>query len=262
MKIYISKSLQPCSATNDYKNIKKSQVEQNQDLRKYIYACAKFVYNLIQDIMTLQPNNFATFKAAFKKKAIEHGCRIDGIRYLMPNNITNNVDIQIQLQWNDDTSRAAVKHAGDNWYQLFIMIAPIIHDFMHQNQYNFFATLVHECAHIFEEVGAEPDDLEEDGKVRALNYLLSSGEINSHAWEYAVYYTNTYPQQPFDYQKLVQMANASQNNNLRNYILSFADPAKQQLYAQHQNKYDLATAHKQIVQKIQQYVQYIMQSQQ
>lgn len=266
MKVYLSKNLQPNIANNGYdKMIKKTQIEQTQDLRKYIYSCAKFVYNLVQDIMTLQPTDFKTFRTAFKEKAIVHGCRIDYNRYYLPSNITNNVNISLTLQSSSGGDRSAVKHSGENWYELYIIVIPIIEDFTQQNQSSknrYFATLVHEFAHIFEELGTEPDELEEDGKVRTLNYLLHSGEMNSHAWEIAVHYTETYPQQPFDYQKLVQMAKTTQNNTMVNYILSFSDPAKQQLYAKHQNRYDLASAHKQIVQKIQQYVQYILQSQQ
>jgi len=87
------------------------------------------------------------------------------------------------------------------------------------------ATIYHEVEHLFYH-GA---DLEDDTTPEdAVKYLANPGEMRAHAKQFAYLYSQAFPDQDFDLDKMISIC---KTNKEINYFVTMADPMKQHKYA-------------------------------
>ncbi len=90
-------------------------------------------------------------------------------------------------------------------------------------------SVYHEVEHIYYQGSPlEPKDIEE-----TLEYLGHPGEIRAFARQFASLYQQHYPGELFSLEKMQALAQAFGDNRAINYFISFADPSKQEKYAQY-----------------------------
>jgi len=111
-------------------------------------------------------------------------------------------------------------------------------------------TVYHETDHIYNP-GSDFNTDATNTAQETIRYLSNPGEMRAHAWQYAVYYAKQLPNQPFNLQKIQQLAQQSQDGKAINYFISFADPQKQSKYQQYGN---VKNIHDQMVQMTSQFV--------
>lgn len=216
-----------------------------------MFQTAKYISDLVEKTLLQKPNinNFATI---FNTIGIQQRpASVGDIR--LPKNIDPNENYWIKVY---PTSNDGKTLAATNGGAIMLYADSIIKNSKNAVRY-IYNTIIHEMAHNVEEEGAEPDEDIESPQERAVTYLSHTGEINSHAWEYASLYSQEYPEQQFDLSKLPQLAQQHSGvPNIISYLVRFPDPQVQQKYGHIAN---LANIHKMLTTKMQQYVDYINQ---
>jgi len=119
-------------------------------------------------------------------------------------------------------------------------------------------TIHHEITHLHHK-GADLDSSDtsggSDGQAeRAIKYMMSPGELQAHAKEYAFAWNRLFPNQAFNPQQFVQQVipQIANKNKATNYFVAFADPIKQNKWKA--KNLDLASAYGQIVKTTSNYV--------
>jgi len=231
------------------------KAENTQDKRQIILQGASFVANIIQQALSQNPTTPSELRTIILSIAKQNGI-LDGGRIKFPKNINpeQNLYIKIYPQSQDGVTNAEVQGDCISLYTSAILKNP---------QYavqEIYGRLAHELAHIFEEKGTEPNEEVEDAGERTVRYLTNSGEINSNAWQIASLYSQLFPNKPLDIAKLNQLAQQySHNGTIQIYLVKFLLPEIQKKYA---HIIDVKQVNQNIVNKIKNYVDYIIQQNQ
>ena len=119
-------------------------------------------------------------------------------------------------------------------------------------------SLNHEMTHLHHKGANEGDGSVED----SIRYMTAQGEMMAHAKDYAWTWSRSFPGQPFDPQKFMEvivpkLVNSKQTK-AKNYFVSFADPSKQEKY---KHIADVGAANKQLIGMVSGYVNYYIKSQ-
>ena len=109
--------------------------------------------------------------------------------------------------------------------------------------------LFHEIEHIL----YPGTDLLGPGKENSILYLANPGEMRAFAKQYAYLFTTMYPGEPFNPENLLALCNPN-DNRAKSYFSIFADPQKQQKYA---NIADLKAINGQMVSLTSRFVDYL-----
>ena len=107
----------------------------------------------------------------------------------------------------------------------------------------------HETEHIFVPGFPMQYGIDLEGPEQTVEYLCHPGEIHAFARQYAFRYSQAYPGEPFELQKMRELTEVLQNERKRradayNYFVAFALPATQEKY---RDVVDLAEVHRSIV---------------
>lgn len=213
------------------------------DSRQKIFWVAKYVLELIKEAMANSKDGNQLYDNIYlisKSRGIKKGNII-----ILPKEIDPSQKLTFVIYPRSGDGKTGAE-AIESQISLYTDVI------MERGVQSIYGVIIHELAHIYEEWGTSPDDDEEDAGKRTVLYLTNSGEINSHAWELALTYTQMFSGQEFNISNVKQLA--ENNKKAYIYLVQFPSPEIQKKYS---GIADLNQAYNTFVTKMKQFVDYI-----
>jgi hypothetical protein len=111
-------------------------------------------------------------------------------------------------------------------------------------------SIVHEVEHMSHLGADQGEAFPGEGVEEAIKYLINPFEMKAHAKQYAYWYSQEFPNQPFDVKNLIELG--KDDSTLTNYFVAFANPEKQQKYSQYG---DIKKANVEMINLVKQYLE-------
>lgn len=232
----------------------------NQD--KIEHEAFEFVFNKIKEAVNVANKANIKLLAAIKQIWTSENNR--GIKFILPQDKFPTLSsLRIRFNFvNDESSVTSIGNSVDTLYigatSLQNAITSKDENLLKSSLARISGSLNHEITHLHHK-GANDGD----GSIgEIIKYLTNPGEIRAHAKDYSYMWASTFPGKKFDVkefiQKVIPSMVESKQKKATNYLVAFADPAKQSKYSSFAN---ISQAYKEMINIINGYVNWYVQKQ-
>lgn len=232
----------------------------NQD--KIEHEAFEFVFNKIKEAVNVANKANIKLLAAIKQIWTSENNR--GIKFILPQDKFPTLSsLRIRFNFvNDESSVTSIGNSVDTLYigatSLQNAITSKDENLLKSSLARISGSLNHEITHLHHK-GANDGD----GSIgEIIKYLTNPGEIRAHAKDYSYMWASTFPGKKFDVQEFIQKVIPSmvesKQKKAKNYLVVFADPAKQSKYSSFAN---ISQAYNEIINIINGYVNWYVQKQ-
>ena len=234
--------------------------DSNQD--KIEHEAFEFVFNKIKEAVNVA--NKANIKLLDAIKQIWTSENNKGIKFILPQDKFPTLS-SLRIRFNFVNDESSVERFGDSVETIYIgatslqnAITSKDENLLKSSLARISGSLNHEMTHLHHK-GAN----EGEGSIgEIIKYLTNPGEMRAHAKDYSYMWASTFPGKKFDVQEFIQkvipsMVESKQKKAI-NYLVAFADPAKQSKYSSFAN---ISQAYNEMINMINGYVNWYVQKQ-
>jgi len=234
--------------------------DSNQD--KIEHEAFEFVFNKIKEAVNVA--NKANIKLLDAIKQIWTSENNKGIKFILPQDKFPTLS-SLRIRFNFVNDESSVERIGDSVETLYIGATSLQNAITNKDENLLKSSLArisgslnHEMTHLHHK-GAN----EGEGSIgEIIKYLTNPGEMRAHAKDYSYMWASTFPGKKFDVkefiQKVIPSMVESKQKKATNYLVAFADPAKQSKYSSFAN---ISQAYNEMINMINGYVNWYVQKQ-
>ena len=234
--------------------------DSNQD--KIEHEAFEFVFNKIKEAVNVA--NKANIKLLDAIKQIWTSENNKGIKFILPQDKFPTLS-SLRIRFNFVNDESSVERIGDSVETLYIGATSLQNAITNKDENLLKSSLArisgslnHEMTHLHHK-GAN----EGEGSIgEIIKYLTNPGEMRAHAKDYSYMWASTFPGKKFDVkefiQKVIPSMVESKQKKATNYLVAFADPAKQSKYSSFAN---ISQAYNEMINIINGYVNWYVQKQ-